>query len=119
MRRANSFIVQSVLLVASHVQSFLNPATRMNVLRNVLKYLSDSDSLYSSVIIVRFIFVFLNFIFSTLFNQLYDVLKMFSDPLGKFVWRMPRILGFTVYLLVFLTLLTLFSYCAHLVGGST
>ena len=35
------------------------------------------------------------------------------------VWRMPRILVLTVYLLVFLILLTLFSYCAHLVGSST
>ena len=35
------------------------------------------------------------------------------------VWRRPRILVLTDYLLVFLALLALFSYCAHLVGGSS
>ena len=35
------------------------------------------------------------------------------------VWRVPRILGFTILSIGFPYLLTLFSYCVHLVGGST
>ena len=44
---------------------------------------------------------------------------MYAGLLLNFVvWRVPRILVLRFYLLVFLTLLTLFSYCANLVGGS-
>ena len=49
----------------------------------------------------------------------FEVVFLCASFLPFVVWRVPQILIFTVLSVGFPYFLTLFSYCAHLVGGST